>query len=141
MREPEVAMTKYAAVEALLTRVRDWWQRHNELSGLDPKELERVASELGMSASALEDLAERGPDAANHLYERMHALGLSKADVEHAAFGVLRDLQRTCACCNEKGQCEKDLLERPDNPGWKSYCPNAATLDALVRLKNHSVAP
>ena len=38
-------------------------------------------------------------------------------------------------------QCEKDLLERPDNPGWKSYCPNGATLDALVRLKNHSAAP
>ena len=32
-----------------------------------------------MSASALKDLAARGPDAANLLYERMRALGLSKA--------------------------------------------------------------
>ena len=130
-------MTSHASVESLLSRVRDWWRRQNELSGLDSKELERVARELGMSASALEDLVARGPDAASHLYERMHALGLSKADVEHAAMGVLRDLQRTCACCNEKGRCEKDLLDRPDDPVWRDYCPNAATLDTLTKLKDH----
>ena len=129
-------MTSHTAVEALLIRIRDWWQRHNELSGLGPKELERVASELGMSVSALEDLVERGPDAANRLSERLHALGLSQADVENAADGVMRDLQRTCACCNEKGHCERDLLRRPEDAHWQSYCPNATTLDAVVRLKN-----
>ena len=82
----------------------------------------------------------RGPDAASHLYERMHALGLSKADVEHATMDVLRDLQRTCACCNEKGRCEKDLLDRPDDPVWRNYCPNAATLDTLTRLKDRRMA-
>lgn len=126
------------AIESLLRRVRDWWSRHNELSGLDSKELERVAGELGMSTGALEDLARRGPDAAAHLYERLAALGLSKADVERQ--GVLRDLQRLCACCNEKGLCEQNLRDRPDNAVWKDYCPNAATLDALVRLKHPRAA-
>jgi hypothetical protein len=133
-------MSSEATVESLLSRVRDWWRRQNELSGLDPKELDRVAHELGMSASALEDLVARGPDAAGHLYERMHALGLSKADVGHAAMGALRDLQRTCACCNEKGPCEKDLLDRPDDPIWRNYCRNAATLDTLTSLKSHRMA-
>ena len=133
-------MSSHASVESLLSRVRDWWRRQNELSGLDPKELERVAHELGMSASALEDLVARGPDAASHLYERMHALGLSKAEVGHAAMDVLRDLQRTCACCNEKGRCEKDLLDRPNDPVWRNYCPNAATLDTLTRLKDRRMA-
>jgi hypothetical protein len=132
----EAAMSSHVGVEALLARVRDWWRRHDELSGVDPKELGRVAADLGMSTNALKDLAARGPDAANLLYERMRALGISKADVDHAAQGVLRDLQRTCACCNEKGVCEKDLEERPDNPVWKSYCPNAVTLDSLARLKH-----
>ncbi len=133
-------MSSHASVQSLLSRVGDWWRRQNELSGLDSKELERVAHELGMSASALEDLVARGPDAASHLYERMHALGLSKADVERAAMDVLRDLQRTCACCNEKGRCEKDLLDRPDDPVWRNYCPNAATLDTLTRLKDRRMA-
>jgi len=128
-------MEGHGAVEALLTRVRDWWRRHSELTYLSEKELGRVASELGTSANALEDLIERGPDAAHHLYERMQALGLTKADVDAAAHGVMRDLQRTCACCNEKEVCEKDLAKRPGDPVWKSYCPNAFTLEPLTKLK------
>jgi hypothetical protein len=134
-------MTSNVALEALLSRVRDWWRRHNELGGLDPKELERVAGELGMSTGTLEDLVSRGPDAAAHLYERLDALGLSMTDIECAAQGVLRDLQRTCACCDEKGRCEKDLRNDHDGAVWKDYCPNAATLDALVRLKEGRAIP
>jgi hypothetical protein len=96
---------------------------------------QKVAGELGMSTGTLEDLVARGPDAAAQLYERLDALGLSKTDVERAAQGVLRDLQRTCTCCDEKGRCEKDLRNDPDSAVWKDHCPNAVTLDALVRLK------
>jgi hypothetical protein len=128
-------MSTHTAVEMLLARVRDWWREQNELAGISPGELARVAGDLGMSATALKGLVARGPDAANLLYERMHALGISKADVDHAAQGVMRDLQKTCACCNEKGVCEKDLAKRPDDPVWKSYCPNAVTLDSLTKLK------
>jgi hypothetical protein len=80
-------------------------------------------------------LVERRPDAAHNLYERIRALGLSKADVDAAAHGALRDVQRTCACCNEKGVCEKDLAKHPNDPIWKSYCPNAVTLEALAKFK------
>jgi hypothetical protein len=136
----EAAMESHGAVEALLTRVRDWWRRQNELSKLDDRELGRVAAELGISASALEELVERGPDAASHLYERMALLGLSKEDLDAAAQGVMRDLQRTCACCDHKGVCERDLELRPADPAWKSYCPNAVTLQTLVDLKARAPA-
>jgi hypothetical protein len=91
-----------------------------------------------MSTNTLEDLAKRGPDAAHNLYERMRALGLLRADVDAAAHGVLGDLQRTCACCNEKRVCERDLAERPADPVWRSYCPNTVTLEALAKLKAHA---
>jgi hypothetical protein len=123
------------ALQGLLARVRDWWRRQDELSLLDQREVERIARDLGVSSDSLKVMVERGPDAANLLYERMRALGLSKTDVDHTAGLVMRDLQRTCACCNEKGVCERDLAERPDDPAWKDYCPNAVTLDALARLK------
>lgn len=129
-------MSRPGSVESLLDRVRDWWRRQNELGGLGSHELGRVAQELGMSAGALEDVVARGRDAASHVYERMQALGLSQAEVEHAAMDVLRDLQRTCACCNEKGRCEKDLRDHPTDPVWRAYCPNAATLDSLTKLKD-----
>ena len=93
---------------------------------------------MGISTDTLRDLVARGPGAANLLYERMQALGISRADVDKAAQGVIRDLQRTCACCNEKGVCEKDLADRPDDPVWKNYCPNAVTLESLSELKARS---
>ena len=58
-------MSSSTSVESLLSRIRDWWSRQNELSGLDAMELERVAKEMGMSASDLENLVARGPDAAS----------------------------------------------------------------------------
>jgi hypothetical protein len=131
----EAAMTTQDAVGALLGRVRDWWRRQDELGTLDDKEIGRVAADLSISTSALRDLVARGPDAAHLLYERMRALGISEADVRRAADGVMRDLQRTCACCGEKGVCEWDLRERPDDPVWKSYCHNAVTLESLTKLK------
>ena len=54
-------MTCHIAIEPLLSRVRDWWSRHNKLSRLDSKELERVAGELGMSTGSLEDLVRLAP--------------------------------------------------------------------------------
>jgi hypothetical protein len=90
---------------------------------------------LRISPETLRDLVARGPDAAHLLYERMRALGISKADVDRAADGVMRDLQRTCAVCSEKGVCEWDLRERPDDPVWKTYCHNAVTLESLTKLR------
>ena len=133
-------MTGQDAVGALLDRVRDWWRRQGELSALGNKEIGWVAEDLRISTDTLRDLVTRGPEAANLLYERMQALGISKADVDKAAQGVMRDLQRTCACCNEKGVCEKDLADRPDDPVWKSYCPNAVILESLSELKARSCA-
>jgi hypothetical protein len=85
-------MSTHTAVETLLARVRDWWQRQEELSALDDKEIGRVAADLRISTNTLRDLVSRGPDAANLLYERMHALGISKADVDRTADGVMRDM-------------------------------------------------
>jgi hypothetical protein len=131
----EAAMATQDAVGALLERVRDWWRRQEELGTLDDKEIGRVAAEFDISTSTLRDLVARGPDAAHLLYERMRAMGISEADVHRAADGVMRDLQRTCAVCREKGVCEWDLRERPDDPVWKSYCHNAVALESLTKLK------
>ena len=73
-----------------------------------------------------------------HRYARFTAQGpgddrLSKVDVDKAAEDVMRDLQRTCACYKEKGVCaRRTKAERPDDPVWKSYCPNAVTLEPLL---------
>jgi hypothetical protein len=128
-------MSARTAVENLLGRVHDWWRTSGELGSLDRHELDRIAHDLGMTSDDLQDLAARGPDAAHLLYERMRVLGLSKDDVERAAQGLMRDLERTCSCCAVKGECEQDLASRPGDPEWQRYCPNAVSLESLAKLK------
>jgi hypothetical protein len=134
----EAAMTRQDAIGALLGRLRDWWRRQEELRALSDKQGGLIAADLGINIETLKDLLARGPKATKRLYERMLALGISEADVDRAAHGVMRDLQGTCACCNEKGVCDWDLAERPDDPVWKAYCPNADALDFIRRLKARS---
>jgi hypothetical protein len=123
------------ATEDFLARLRTWWQYYNELGGMDRGEVDRIAADLGMTARDLEDLVARGPDAAALLYQRMTALGLSRSDVERTASGLMRDLERTCTCCDHKGVCEKDLAGRPEDPAWRSYCSNAISLNSVAGRK------
>jgi hypothetical protein len=128
-------MSAHTSVETLLGRVRDWWRTSGELGAMDRQELDRIAHDLGMTSDDLRDLAARGPDAAHLLYDRMRALGISRDDVEHAAQGLMRDLERTCSCCTVKGDCERDLADRPQDSTWQGYCPNAVSLESLAKLK------
>jgi hypothetical protein len=130
-------MSTQNSVETLLDRLRNWWPTRNELASIDRNELGRIACELGMTSEDLQDLVARGADTADLLYERMRALGIAKSDVDSAANGVMRDLEKTCACCYEKGTCEKDLTKQPDDPEWKTYCPNAVSLEFLAKLAPH----
>ena len=134
-REPAGAAASTA--HHLLARLREWWRRHSELETMDPEELARVARDLGMTGGELKDLAARGPDAAHLLDERMRVLGLTRADVERVVHGLMRDMERTCACCDEKGVCEKDLAARPDDTAWEGYCPNAVALTGAKIIKGH----
>ena len=118
-----------------LARLHDWWRHHNELGNLPREELEHIAGEFGMTGRDLEDLAAKGPHAADLLYQRMAGLGLSRTDVEHMGHGLMRDLERTCACCNDKSQCRKDLASRPGDTAWKDYCPNADSLESIEKVK------
>jgi hypothetical protein len=131
----EALMSAYSSAEALLTYLRERWKARGELTHLGPSELARIAGDLGMTSADLQMLAGRGSDAANLLYERMRLLGLTRDDADRAAHGLMRDLERTCALCNERGVCEKDISTRPDDAGWKDYCPNAIELEDLKRQR------
>jgi hypothetical protein len=124
-----------APVERIIARWRAWWRQHRELEKLPPEELRRMAADFGMASCELEKLAAKGPRAADLLHERMAALDLSRADVQRIAHGLMRDLERTCACCSDKAECREHLATQPDDPAWKDYCPNAISLEAITKSK------
>lgn len=128
-----------ATGESFFAQLFARWRDQMELSRLPNGELDRVAHELGLSGEELIELAAAGPHAADLLYERMRAIGVSRADVDRLGWGVIRDLERSCSCCSEKAQCKADLAAHPDDPVWKGYCPNAISLDAVRRTKGCGV--
>ena len=115
------------------------WQRRvsiNEVEHLDPQEVKCLAQDLGIPASELRILAAKDKDAADLLARRMETLGLDPARVDPA---VMRDLQRCCSKCKDKGRCVHELEDHPRDPLWPKYCPNEQTLAALA--EDRSDAP
>ena len=98
-----------------------------ELDRCGPSEMERIASDVGVSGADLAILAGKWPDAADLLYRRMKRMEITQADAE-----VRRDLQRVCTVCGSKRRCEHALANNPSDPAWQKYCPNATTLLALA---------
>jgi hypothetical protein len=101
-----------------------------ELDSIDAVEVDRIARDLSLPRSVLRGLAARGSDAADRLRCRLAANGLSRNDFHGGDAAVLRDLERSCAVCDEKRRCGRDLARSAHEARWPDYCLNAATLVA-----------
>jgi len=112
---------------------RDWIARGSggELRAFDEAEIGEMARDAGLSAGEFRELARLGPQSAELLSRRLAALDLDEKEVGLAEPQTLHDLQRVCTLCQSHGRCRYDLARDAGDPVWKSYCPNAATLEAL----------
>ena len=68
------------------------------------------------------------------LARRMLALQLDKDEIARVEPVTLRELQKLCASCESREQCEIGLADDFADVSWHAYCPNAAILDALDEL-------
>jgi uncharacterized protein DUF6455 len=125
----------------LTAAARAFWQRRtsvDEIDRLGPQEMGCLARDLGVSPGEIRLLAAKDSHAADLLYRRMKTIGLDPAGVDSA---VMRDLQRGCSKCIDKGLCVHELEDRPREPTWPQYCPNEQTLDALAQERATPDAP
>jgi len=123
-------------IAAIFQWLRDWVRKSSalELRCCGEDEVERMAKDIGMSASELRRIAALGPGSADLLLRRMAALDLDRKEVSQTEPRTFQDLQRVCAMCNSKRRCKGDLARDSDDPAWQDYCPNAATLMTLNAL-------
>jgi hypothetical protein len=128
-----VGRTSWSLTKAVLQWWRDWVRRSSalELKCCGEDEVERMAKDLGLSASELRRVATLGPGSADLLLRRMAALDLDRNEVSRTEPRTFQDLQRVCSMCNSKRRCRRDLAHDGADPVWEDYCPNAATLMAL----------
>ena len=132
-----VGQRSWFPTKAVLQWWRGWTRRSAarlEFKCRGEDEVERMAKDVGVSASELRRLACLGPDSADLLLRRMAALDLDRNEVSRTEPRAFQDLQRVCTMCNHHRRCRRDLARDSDDPAWEDYCPNATTLMALNAL-------
>jgi transcriptional regulator with XRE-family HTH domain len=111
------------------------WLKHrrelNEMRQMDRSDFDRIASDLRVSPGELDTLVRNGPHVAEELPYLLRALGIDEASLARAEPVLLRDMERVCAVCRHKRQCERDLIAGTSAEHYHGYCPNAATIDGL----------
>ena len=99
-------------VELLIDTFGDWLKHRrelNEMREMDAANFDRIAGELRMSSADLEALVRQGPHAADELPKMLKALGIDQEALARTEPLVLRDMERVCALCSHKRQCDRDL--------------------------------
>jgi hypothetical protein len=124
----------YPVVESLLDLFARWLRHRREIAELclcDASEYGRIARDLGVSPRELDELVRRGHNAADELPKMIAALGLDAQAIARVQPMVIRDLERACAQCQQKKQCDRDLAAGTAAQHYEEYCVNAPTLAAL----------
>ena len=111
------------------------WLNHrrelNELAQLSTAEFGRVASDLQISPADLTELVNQGPHAADELPKLLAALGIDAAQLARVEPMALHDMERVCALCHQKGECDRDLAAGTSAEHYEEYCLNAPTIAGL----------
>src|SRR6266700_2690187 len=124
----------YPRVEFLIDTFADWLKHRrelNEMRQIDRVDFDRIASELRVSPGELDTLVRQGPHAADELPKLLKVLGIDEADLVRTEPLVLRDMERVCALCHHKRQCDRELAAGTAAAHYEEYCANAPTIDSL----------
>jgi hypothetical protein len=125
-----------SAFDRLTQTFCDWLNHRRELEEmrqLGPAEFDRVAGDLQISPADLTELVRQGPHAADELPKLLAALGISVENLAQVEPMVLHDMERVCALCNQKGECDRDLAAGTSAEHYKQYCLNAPTIASLEK--------
>jgi len=124
----------YSVVEGLVNTFNDWLRHRrelNELRQLNTSEFDRIAGELRVSPGDLNELVRQGPHAADELPKLLKVLGIDEEALARSQPLVLRDMERVCALCAHKGECDRDLAAGTSAEHYEGYCLNASTIELL----------
>jgi hypothetical protein len=115
---------RWSPTKAISQWWRDWTRRGSlELTCCGQDEVERLAKDVGVSASELRRLVNLGPDSADLLLRRMAALDLDRNEVSRTEPRTFQDLQRVCTMCNSHRRCKRDLARDSADPAWAGLLP------------------
>ncbi len=124
----------HSVVDRLTQTFCDWLRHRRELSELrqlNSPEFDRIASDLQISPADLNELVRHGPHAADELPILLKAVGIDRDDLARIEPMVLHDMERVCALCHHKRECDRDLAAGTSAEHYQDYCLNASTIAEL----------
>jgi hypothetical protein len=124
----------FPRLELVLSTFADWLKHRREMREvreLDRADFDRIATDLRISPTDLDELVRQGPHSADELPNMLKALGISEANLAKTQPMLLRDMERVCALCGHKRQCDRDLIAGTAAEHFAGYCPNAPTIEQL----------
>ncbi|OAF00816.1 hypothetical protein AYJ54_30200 [Bradyrhizobium centrolobii] len=130
------ASRPYPIVQDLIESFANWLKHRrelNEMRQLDRADFDRIASDLRIAPDDLEELVRHGRHAADELPKMLDQLGISAEQLGRTQPLLLRDMERVCALCGHKSQCDRDLADGTAAENYQGYCGNASTLESLDR--------
>jgi len=137
----------YPLVEAALKSIADWVNNYRTAFGFDefgmcgPDEVMRMAKDIGVTPSQLQELVRRGPDSANLLKNMLIALRVDPKTIADIDQLVMREMKWLCITCNNKKRCEHELAKGTATEHFHEFCPNAVSVDELLNQKGQLSDP
>ena len=129
-----VQIKPYPVVDALIDIFGDWLKQRREINEMyecDAAEFANIANDLGVTPGDLETFVRQGPHAADELPKLLKALGIDERAIARSQLLVLRDMERVCASCRHKRECDRDLAAGTSPQHYQEYCGNASMIDSL----------
>ena len=139
MTGPKAGEARFPTVEFMLDTVAGWFKKYrsvnesrDEFGQCDAAEVSKIAKDLGLPVNELRGLSAKGSGAAT-VSRMLRARSMDPAALAGGDPATMRDLQRTCILCSEKGRCRYELSDGTAARHYREFCPNAYTLDALLQ--------
>ena len=141
----DIQRPSYPTVDFVVNAIADWVNKYRSahtlrdgLGECSPRDVMRIAADIGVPAGELRALAAKGPGAADLLEKLLLKLHVDPAQLAKTNPAIMRDLQRVCVVCGHKERCQHELSDDTAAEHYREYCPNAFTLDALFKQKADS---
>ena len=146
MTDNQVRQDDYPAVSFVMEAIAGWVNKYRALAGVrdelgrcSPEDVRQIANDLGITVGELCTISAKNPHAADLMVKMLTALAVDPETLAKSDPATMRDLQRLCVSCGHKSRCAHELAEGTAAEHFHSFCPNAFTLDALLKSKERAL--
>jgi hypothetical protein len=143
----ENKLPSYPLVELAVEAIANWVTSYRNVVGFNNEfdmcgsdEVMRMAKDIGVTSSQLQELARNGADSANLLKRMLVALHVDPKVIADMDPLVMREMKWLCITCSNKRQCEHELAMGTAAEHFQKYCPNAVSIDELLNQKSQPLS-